>query len=816
MATNSLTHRPCCLFGIALVVVALLAPSAHVPPAWWQGGWRRQCFGSAEEVELLSSLAAILMPNTPVGDLFRSFPSSDGQGDLEPTMTAYGVMKDPNVALFVLYDGKHGKRESINHAFRKRLLAYGPPGSHILHISHKESRPLEDMVLSIQLGVWHPGDEASLSLVLDDIRTQVSIGLKQVLCPGVLKQLDSQKGSFLMLNMHDLRNVTVALRDATVNEESLEHRFFSKGFSPASTNRMLKSAHLIGRCVEAKLASRIQCLLDLNQSHAQIREAIATSSPALGDTLQQDLKPTVQWLFDQTQVGKATTTCPSILCRRSLEPTVLWLLDLGLSQRQVVKVVGCCPAVLVSSAKGKSKVVQRLEDLGLKMAEVATTISRNPEVLGDPSRLHSTLRRLLALGLKESQVAKVLVVFPQLVGFGMEENLTSKLQWFAENLQLGEGEVIQAIAKCPRILTYSIAETVRTKVDWLLKIGLSKNQIGKAFCDFPVIFGGSIVQNWKPKVAWLLDLGMTKRQVSKVISSFPQVLGYSAVRNLKPKMEWFASLGLAKNQIVKVIGAFPRILGYSTENNKATVLCFMKLGLTKAQFVKVIKRFPQVLGSTEESIKAKVEWFLTLGVSKDQVARLVAGFPQILGYSIEHNFKLKVELFLELGLTNNQIAKVILACPFILCCSLAQNLKPKVQWLSDLGMSREQVVKAIVAFPKILGYNKAQNLKPTVDWLILDMGMSREQVVKVITSFPQILGLSIERNLAPKQALLQKVLGAQGGLDAVLRGPQIMGLTYQRLSTRLRILVKRNETAKLVTAMKMTRESFRRRFLDEA
>ena len=87
--------------------------------------------------------------------------------------------------------------------------------------------------------------------------------------------------------------------------------------------------------------------------------------------------------------------------------------------------------------------------------------------------------------------------------------------------------------------------------------------------------------------------------------------------------------------------------------------------------------------------------------------------------------------------------------------------------------------------------------------------------MKVMVAFPQILGLSIERNLAPKRALLQEVLGTGGVLDVVLREPRIMGMSYLRLSTRLMILVKRNETANLVTAMKMTMESFKSRFLDE-
>ena len=348
-----LRHRRRCSFGAASVVVALLVPRAHVPPAWWQGGWPRQSVGSAEEVELLSPLAAMLMPKTRVGELFRNFPSPNAEEDLEPSLTAYGIMKDPKAALFIHYDGRHGKRGGLNDDFRKQLLAYGPPGSYILHISHTKSRRLEDMVLSIKAGAWHPGDEASLSHVLTGICTKVSLALGDVMCPEVLEHLHSKKVSQNTSDLHDFRKFCVACRGTTVNQESLEHRLFAEGFSPASIECMLNRAHLSGKFVEAKLESRMQRLSNLGQSQSQIREAIATSFPVLGDTLQKNVKPTLQWFsnlgLDQQQVGKAIANCPSIFgsnALQTLQATVLWLLDLGLSHRQVVKVVGRCPEVL--------------------------------------------------------------------------------------------------------------------------------------------------------------------------------------------------------------------------------------------------------------------------------------------------------------------------------------------------------------------------------------------------------------------------------------------------------------------------------------
>ena len=554
MATQPVMQRRCS-FGVALAVAALL-PRAHVPPAWWQGGWRRPGAGSADKVELFAQMAGMLMPKTPVGELFRSFPSPDGEEDLEPTLTAYGVLKDPHAALFVQYDGKHGKREGLNDKFWKALLAYGPPGSHILRITHTTRRGLEDMVLSIKVDDWHAGDEASLSLVLDDIRKEVSHGLKQVMCPEVCERLHSQNSCLLTSEMHDL----MALRGSAVNPKSLEYRLFARGFSPASTDCMLKSAHLNGRCVEANLESRILYLFNLNQSKSRIREAIATSSPVLGGALQKNLKPTARWLsnlgLEQQQVGKATSISPSILCSsalENLEATVLWLLDLGLSNRQVVKVVCCCPEIL---------------DVG------------NPHM----EWFHK-------LGMTTNQIRKAACAFPMIFGCSIQEDLMPKLDWFL-GLGLTKNQLARLIAIVPQILGCSIEQNLKPKVEWFVELGIPQGRVAKVIVVFPQVFETSLEQQLKPNFKWFVQLGLLQAEIVKVIAASPQVLGYSVEQNLKPKVKWFLQLGMTRHQLAKLIAAFPQVLGCSIELNlKPKVEWLSQLGMTRDQVAKVIVVF---------------------------------------------------------------------------------------------------------------------------------------------------------------------------------------------------------------------------------
>lgn len=92
-------------------------------PDWWQRGWPRDRVGSMAEAELLSQLAVVLKPRTPIKELFRSFPAPKGWGGnyLEPDLAAYGVLK--NAALFVEYEGTEGmeKRLGLRKTTRKML-----------------------------------------------------------------------------------------------------------------------------------------------------------------------------------------------------------------------------------------------------------------------------------------------------------------------------------------------------------------------------------------------------------------------------------------------------------------------------------------------------------------------------------------------------------------------------------------------------------------------------------------------------------------------------------------------------------------------
>ena len=375
------------------------------------------------------------MPKTPIEELFRSFPSPDGWGGnyLEPDLAAYGVLKDPSAALFVEYDGhwRHGEREGRSRDQSKNgaLLAYGPPGSCVLRISHTHSSGLKDQFLSVQVSAWQSCCRASLERTLTDVLKQISGGLEKVLCPRVANRLEMEagRGSVRVSARTDrFLQKAIAVRGGNTSEEISDH-LGAEGFSKKEIELMIERACLSGTSIEGALQPRIKWLLNIGLKHAEVVKAIATFPHLLVYSIEKNLKPTVQWFLDfglsQAQVVKVIATKPQLLglsIEENLKPTVQWFLDFGLSQAQVVKVIAGFPP-----------------SLGLSIEE----------------NLKPTVQWFLDIGLSQAQVVKAITTFPSLLGLSIEENLKPTVQWFLD-IGLSQPQVVKLIAGCPQSLGY--------------------------------------------------------------------------------------------------------------------------------------------------------------------------------------------------------------------------------------------------------------------------------------------------------------------------------------------------------------------------
>ena len=535
--------------SLCLVLALVLPTLTYVePPKWWRKGWARGRVDSVAEAELLSQLAVILMPNSEIQEMFRSFPSPDGWGGhaLEPDLTVHGVLKEKDAALFVEYDGfwRHQEKQGIAMDKRKNaaLLEYAPKGSYVVRISHTKRKSLKGNVLWVKVDTWSRGKADMLLRVLESALIQMSRGLKEVMRASTLKRLKGmlERESWRLSTSGRQFADSAAARMGGNSSKEVAIFLRAEGFSAADIELLNMDTWFCGQNIEECLKPRLQWLLGLGLTHRETCKAIASHPNILRCRVKQNLKPTVQWLSElgltKRQVAKAVGSSPQILCcsiEQNLKPTVQWLLDLGLTESQVVKTLANSPRIL-----------------GLSIEQ----------------NLKPTVQWLLNMGLTKTQAAKAVGSHAQILWLSIECNLKPTVLWFL-NFGLTQNQIMKAVGSCPQILGLSIEQNLEPTVKWLLDLGLTKSKVARAVANFPQILGLSIEQNLKPTVQWLLDLGLTKTQVAKAVGSRAQILWLSIEENLKPKARWLLEIGLTKKQLAHAVTSSPRTLSLSLDKN---------------------------------------------------------------------------------------------------------------------------------------------------------------------------------------------------------------------------------------------------------
>ena len=552
---------------------------------------------SYAEVELLSRLAELLMPQTPIGELFRDFPVRRSElwrsPWLSPDISAFGVLKEEHAALFIEYDGffRHSELHVQERDERKTaaLLRHAPPGSRVLRISHMNmNRDLGRVEHAAEavVDVWRAGHEPSLMKV-------------------VLQTVRALLGSF-----------------GHVLEQEVCKRL--SGFEVAQPRQVLLRGSAFA-------------------TEAVLTRDIGTKRFSICNFLEGELQ------FSSARIEILARKFPGIWgvnIDSRFRPAVAWLEDVGLSREQVAKVVGCFPAVLGYSIENNLKpTVAWLEDVGLSRQQVAKVVAGYPSVLGYSieNNLKPTVAWLEDVGLSRKQVAKVVAGFPQVLGCSIENNLKPTVAWL-EDVGLSRKQVAKVAARFPAVLGYSIENNLKPTVAWLEDVGLSRKQVAKVVAGRPTFLGCSIDNNLKPTVAWLEDVGLSRQQVAKVVAGHPAVLGCSIENNLKPTTAWLEDVGLSRKQVAKVVAGQPAVLACSIENNlKPTVAWLEDVGLSRQQVAKIVAGYPAVLGCSIENNLSRKHIILQQFFSRAQICTMIRYLPPLLGLSqrrLSHRLKI--------------------------------------------------------------------------------------------------------------------------------------------------------------------------------
>ncbi|CAE7519982.1 Hmgcs1 [Symbiodinium sp. CCMP2592] len=215
-----------CRLRRALSAISALAAGAvalATPPAWWlRSHVRREEQFSISELELMAQLGVLLMPDHPIEELFRRFEGSGRfrRAGLLPDLVAFGVLKEPEAALFVEYDGHWSHTRSRGYRKDKEknaaLLALSPPGSWVIRIGHFNRRPMGGRnSMYVKVNEWQGDEDQCLTMTLGEVVRRMLSDLRAELDPALhLRLLRHQASNALSAKAKEF--AAAAARDSRI------------------------------------------------------------------------------------------------------------------------------------------------------------------------------------------------------------------------------------------------------------------------------------------------------------------------------------------------------------------------------------------------------------------------------------------------------------------------------------------------------------------------------------------------------------------------------------------------------------------------
>lgn len=240
--------------------------------------------------------------------------------------------------------------------------------------------------------------------------------------------------------------------------------------------------------------------------------------------------------------------------------SVVYLLELGFPPPEVADVVSRFPAIASYSVEGKVKpIIELLLGMGVLATDIPKIILRRPQLFGCSleENIKPTVALLEGLGVDSEGWIKILSQFPHLLTYSFGK--VQQVVQFLADIGLSPKESGKVLIRFPQMIGYSVKAKLKPFADYFNSIGIVdlKNLVVRS----PQALGLSLELNIKPTILFFSDNGYTMEELSITILRFPQLLGLSTQGNIRPKWEFFVEMGRANSELVD----FPQYFGYSLE-----------------------------------------------------------------------------------------------------------------------------------------------------------------------------------------------------------------------------------------------------------
>ncbi|XP_052207494.1 transcription termination factor MTERF9, chloroplastic [Diospyros lotus] len=203
---------------------------------------------------------------------------------------------------------------------------------------------------------------------------------------------------------------------------------------------------------------RLEFLLSVGVKHKDIRKILLRQPQILGYTVENNLKSHVAFLgslgIPDSRIGQIITVTPSLFSysvENSLKPTVRYLLEeVGIKKSELSKVVQLSPQILVQriDSSWTTRFNFLTKELGAPRDSIVKMVTKHPQLLhySIEDGLLPRINFLRSIGMRNSDILKVLTSLSQVFSLSLEGNLKPKYMYLVNELQ-NEACVLTAICQ---------------------------------------------------------------------------------------------------------------------------------------------------------------------------------------------------------------------------------------------------------------------------------------------------------------------------------------------------------------------------------
>ncbi|KAE8733544.1 Mitochondrial transcription termination factor family protein isoform 3 [Hibiscus syriacus] len=223
---------------------------------------------------------------------------------------------------------------------------------------------------------------------------------------------------------------------------------------------------------------RLDYLLSVGVKQRDVRRILLRQPQILEYTVENNLKSHVAFLMGlgipNSRIGQIIARAPSLFSysvENSLKPTVRYLIEeVGINEHDLGKVVQLSPQILVQriDISWNTRYMFLSKELGAPRDSVVKMVKKHPQLLhySIDDGLLPRINFLRSIGMRNSDILKVLTSLTQVLSLSLEENLKPKYLYLVNELN----NEVHSLTKYPMYLSLSLYQRIRPRHRFLISL----------------------------------------------------------------------------------------------------------------------------------------------------------------------------------------------------------------------------------------------------------------------------------------------------------------------------------------------------------